>query len=73
MKVMLDIATGTVFIECKPRHRRQEFLAFLKRINSAVPAHPDVHLTLRLRQYDRVVGGRWTSRWNRYHSAGLMP
>ena len=40
----LDIATGTVFTECKPRHRHQEFLAFLKRIDSAVPAHLDVHL-----------------------------
>src|SRR5881396_1296541 len=24
----LDIATGTVFTECKPRHRHQEFLSF---------------------------------------------
>jgi putative transposase len=40
----LDIAVGTVFTECKPRHRHQEFLAFLKRIDSAVPAHLDVHL-----------------------------
>ena len=41
----LDIsATGTVFTECKPRHRHQEFLAFLKRIDSALPAHLCVHL-----------------------------
>jgi putative transposase len=40
----LDIATGMVFTECKPRHRHQEFLAFLKRIDSAVPAHLGVHL-----------------------------
>jgi putative transposase len=26
------------------RHRHQEFLAFLKRIDAAVPAHLDVHL-----------------------------
>jgi transposase len=25
----LDVATGTVFTECKPRHRHQEFLGFL--------------------------------------------
>ena len=42
----LDIATGTVFTDCKPRHRHQEFLAFLKRIDSAVPAHLDVHLVV---------------------------
>jgi hypothetical protein len=40
----LDIATGTVFTECKPRHRHQESLSFLKRIDSVVPAHLDVHL-----------------------------
>jgi putative transposase len=33
----LDIATGAVFTECRPRHRHQEFLGFLKRIDQAVP------------------------------------
>ena len=32
--------------ECKPRHRHQEFLGFLKRIDEAVPAALDVHLIL---------------------------
>ena len=40
----LDIASGTVLTECKPRHRHQEFLGFLKRIDEAVPATLDVHL-----------------------------
>jgi putative transposase len=40
----LDIATGAVLTECKPRHRHQEFLGFLKRIDEAVPEHLDVHL-----------------------------
>ena len=40
----LDVATGAVFTDCKPRHRHQEFLSFLKRIDAAVPAHLDVHL-----------------------------
>jgi putative transposase len=40
----LDIATGTVFTECKPRHRHEEFLAFLKGIETAVPQKLDVHL-----------------------------
>ena len=40
----LDIATGTVFTDCKPRHRHQEFLSFLKRIDAAVPLELDVHL-----------------------------
>jgi putative transposase len=40
----LDIATGTVFTDCKPRHRHQEFLSFLQRIDAAVPPQLDVHL-----------------------------
>jgi putative transposase len=40
----LDIATGTVFTDCKPRHRHQEFLSFLKRIDAAVPPQVEVHL-----------------------------
>lgn len=40
----LDIATGTVFTDCKARHRHQEFLGFLKQIDQAVPANLDVHL-----------------------------
>lgn len=40
----LDVATGAVFTECKPRHRHQEFLAFLRRLDACVPAELDVHL-----------------------------
>src|SRR5579862_3215353 len=40
----LDIATGTVFTECKPRHRHQEFLAFLRRLDDCIPQELDVHL-----------------------------
>ena len=40
----LDIATGAVFTECKPRHRHQEFLSFLRRLDDAIPAELDVHL-----------------------------
>lgn len=40
----LDVLSGTVLTDCKPRHRHQEFLAFLRRIEAAVPAGLDVHL-----------------------------
>src|SRR5271167_410437 len=40
----LDIDTGTVLAECRPRHRHQEFLSFLERIDQAVPKTLDVHL-----------------------------
>lgn len=40
----LDIANGSVITQCKPKHRHQEFLAFLRHIESEVPADLDVHL-----------------------------
>jgi transposase len=40
----LDIATGAVFTECKPRHRHQEFLSFLRRLDSSIPQQLEVHL-----------------------------
>ena len=40
----LDIATGAVFTECKPRHRHQEFLAFLRRLDECIPSELEVHL-----------------------------
>jgi DDE superfamily endonuclease len=39
----LEIATGQVTAACKPRHRHQEFLAFLKQV---ARAHPDRELHL---------------------------
>lgn len=40
----LDVLTGQILAQCKPRHRHQEFLDFLRTIEAAVPAHLDVHL-----------------------------
>jgi transposase len=40
----LDVATGEVIGECKPRHRHQEFLAFLKTVEKQTPAELDLHL-----------------------------
>ena len=33
----LDIANGEVLTDCQPRHRHQEFLSFLRRIDTNVP------------------------------------
>jgi transposase len=40
----LDIANGQVFTQCKPRHRHQEFLSFLRHIDANVPKNLAVHL-----------------------------
>ena len=40
----LDVATGEVITQCKQRHRHQEFLGFLRRIEESVPSELDIHL-----------------------------
>lgn len=40
----LNVLNGAVLAECKPRHRHQEFLAFLRSIDAAVPAELDIHV-----------------------------
>jgi len=42
----LNILEGTVLAECHPRHRHQEFLSFLERIDASVAAELDIHLVL---------------------------
>ena len=42
----LDVLTGQVIGQCLPRHRHEEFLVFLRRINRAVPKGVAVHLIL---------------------------
>jgi putative transposase len=40
----LDIANGSVLTQCKPHHRHQEFLSFLRYIEANVPAYLEIHL-----------------------------
>ena len=42
----LDVATGQVLHECTARHRHQEFLSFLRRVERSVPAELDIHVIL---------------------------
>jgi putative transposase len=42
----LDVATGEVITQCKPRHRHQEFLGFLRQIEKSVPGDLDIHLVV---------------------------
>ena len=39
----LNVLDGAVLASCKPRHRHQEFLSFLREIDKAVPQDLDVH------------------------------
>ena len=42
----LNILEGTILADCKPRHRHQEFLSFLERIDASVAPEFDIHLVL---------------------------
>src|ERR1700741_4213061 len=39
----LNVLNGAVLATCKPRHRHQEFLSFLREIDQAVPLDLDIH------------------------------
>lgn len=40
----LDVFNGTVIGECKKRHRHQEFLEFLKKVNRQAPSEKNLHI-----------------------------
>jgi transposase len=42
----LNVLEGTVIADCMPRHRNQEFLSFLRRLDREFPARLDLHLIL---------------------------
>jgi len=64
----LDIATGTVFTECKPRHRHQEFLAFLRRLDACIPQEFDVHLIVdNYATHKHPKVRTWLAQRPRYH------
>jgi transposase len=42
----LNVKAGTVIAQCHPRHRHQEFLRFLKKLDRATPRRRTIHLIL---------------------------
>ena len=42
----LNLLDGTVIAECMKRHRHQEFLRFLKRLDQEIPPELELHLVL---------------------------
>ena len=40
----LDVKTGEVFAQCKPRHRQKEFLEFLRHIERSTPSELSIHV-----------------------------
>jgi transposase len=64
----LDIETGEVVAQCKPRHRHQEFLAFLRHLDASVPPALDVHLILdNYATHKHAKVRAWLAHRPRYH------
>src|SRR5579864_1265234 len=64
----LNVLDGSVITQCKPRHRHQEFLAFLNHLDRNVPAGREVHLiadNYATHKHPRVKA--WLSRPPRFH------
>ncbi len=64
----LNVLEGTVIGQCMPRHRHNEFRAFLKKIDRAVPAALAVHLILDNYQTHKHPAVRaWLAKHPRFH------
>jgi putative transposase len=64
----LDVANGQVLAQCKPRHRHQEFLAFLRHIEREVPKDLDVHMIVdNYGTHKHAKVKAWLARHARFH------
>lgn len=64
----LNLLEGTVIAECMPRHRHQEFLRFLKRLDRETPKRFDVHMVLdNYQTHKHPAVERWLEKHDRFH------
>jgi transposase len=64
----LEVASGRIISECRPRHRHQEWLKFLKRIEVETATDFDLHLIVdnyATHKHPKVQ--RWLARHPRFH------
>lgn len=64
----LDVNSGQVISQCKPRHRHQEFLSFLRHLDEQVPTSLDLHLIIdnyATHKHPKVRA--WLAEHPRYH------
>jgi transposase len=63
-----NVLEGTVIAECHPKHRHQEFLRFLNRIDACVDSALDVHLILdNYGTHKHPEVKNWLAKRPRYH------
>ena len=64
----LNVATGKVIGQCMKRHRHQEWLKFLRRIDAETPKHLDVHLIAdNYATHKHAKVKAWLQRHPRFH------
>jgi len=64
----LEVATGQVIGQCQRRHRAQEFLKFLEKVDGQLRAEPEVHLVMdNYGTHKTPKVKRWFARRPRYH------
>ena len=64
----LNVLTGMVIGQCLPRHRRQEFLKFLRTIDREVPNGLQIHLILdNYATHKHADVQRWLDKHPRFH------
>jgi transposase len=70
----LDVLDGTVIGQCMLKHRSQEFIRFLRRIDRATPADLDLHLILdNYAAHKTQAVKRWLARHLRFHFIARLP
>jgi transposase len=64
----LNVLEGTVIGECLPRHRHQEFLKFLRRLDREFPKTLELHLILdNYGTHTHEAVRRWLAKHKRFH------
>jgi transposase len=64
----IEVVEGKVIAECMPRHRHQEWLRFLKRIDAETPADLELHLIVdNYATHKHPTVQRWLKRHKRFH------
>jgi transposase len=64
----LNVASGEVLARCKPRHRAEDFVAFLREIEASVDPALEVHMVLdNLSAHRAPIVHRWLLRHLRFH------
>jgi len=64
----LSMLDGTIIGDCLPRHRHQEFIRFLKKIDGETPAGLDLHLIVdNYGTHKHPSVKRWLKRNSRFH------